>query len=297
MEELDLNIDNYDYKDILNLFKISTSFGENELKKAKKHVLLMHPDKSGLDKKYFLFFTQAYKIIFSVYQFREKIDKGNDLPKENIEYLAEEDIYNREIIDSLKKNNRFNKDNFNKWFNEQFEKINIKNEYDGYGYGDWLKSIDDTDKLNDKCNNIKDMENKINKYKKEVRENTLQKYNGINEFNSRSYCDLTNSRPEEYSSDIFSSLQYEDLRKAHEESVIPVTEDDFKLNNESLEKVKLERSHHVGPLSERESQEYLNNQKGKDNIISSMRAFKLIKQERESEILNKNWWASLKQLK
>ena len=152
MEELDLNIDNYDYKDILNLFKISTSFGENELKKAKKHVLLMHPDKSGLDKKYFLFFTQAYKIIFSVYQFREKIDKGYDLPKENIEYLAEEDIYNREIIDSLKKNNKFNKDNFNKWFNEQFEKINIKNEYDDSGYGDWLKNHEETD-INT-CNNI-----------------------------------------------------------------------------------------------------------------------------------------------
>ena len=36
MEELDLNIDNYDYKDILNLFKIPINFGENHLKQAKK---------------------------------------------------------------------------------------------------------------------------------------------------------------------------------------------------------------------------------------------------------------------
>ena len=34
MEALDLNIDNYEYKDILKLFKINMEFGENELKKA-----------------------------------------------------------------------------------------------------------------------------------------------------------------------------------------------------------------------------------------------------------------------
>ena len=38
MEALDLNIDNYEYKDILNLFKINMEFGETELKKAKKEV-------------------------------------------------------------------------------------------------------------------------------------------------------------------------------------------------------------------------------------------------------------------
>ena len=31
----------------------------------------------------------------------------------------------------------------------------------------------------------------------------------------------------EYSSDIFSKLQYEDLKKAHTETVVPVTREDF----------------------------------------------------------------------
>ena len=63
MESLDLDIDNYEYEDILNLFKLNINFGENDLKNAKKQVLNMHPDKSNLDKKYFLFFSSAYKML------------------------------------------------------------------------------------------------------------------------------------------------------------------------------------------------------------------------------------------
>ena len=66
MEVLDLNIDNYEYEDILKLFDLDLNFGESEIKRAKKKVLMMHPDKSGLDKKYFLFFSSAFKILHSV---------------------------------------------------------------------------------------------------------------------------------------------------------------------------------------------------------------------------------------
>jgi hypothetical protein len=41
------------------------------------------------------------------------------------------------------------------------------------------------------------------------------------------YYGLGREAPQEYSSGLFSSLQYEDLKKAHTESVIPVTEDDY----------------------------------------------------------------------
>ena len=59
MEHIDLDIDNYSLDDILNLFKLSHSFTKDDLKQAKKQVLKTHPDKSNLDKKYFLFFTKA----------------------------------------------------------------------------------------------------------------------------------------------------------------------------------------------------------------------------------------------
>ena len=63
MSNFDLDIDNYDLKDLLNLFKLNYTFGEIELKQAKKMVLKLHPDKSNLDKEIFVFFNKAYKII------------------------------------------------------------------------------------------------------------------------------------------------------------------------------------------------------------------------------------------
>jgi hypothetical protein len=48
MENLDLNFDNYSLEEILNLLNLSVNFGENELKIAKRTVLMTHPDKSGL---------------------------------------------------------------------------------------------------------------------------------------------------------------------------------------------------------------------------------------------------------
>ena len=75
MDSLDLNIDNYDFDDILNLFEINIDFNENDLKKCKSKVLLMHPDKSNLNKDFFIFYSKAYKILFYVYKFRHKNEK------------------------------------------------------------------------------------------------------------------------------------------------------------------------------------------------------------------------------
>ena len=53
MDNIDLNIDNYNLQELLNLFSITENFSEKDMKEAKKVVLRTHPDKSGLDKKYF----------------------------------------------------------------------------------------------------------------------------------------------------------------------------------------------------------------------------------------------------
>ena len=63
LNDLDLNINNYSLDDILNLFKLSHDFNEYDIKKTKKVVLMTHPDKSGLDKKFFLSFSLSL-IIF-----------------------------------------------------------------------------------------------------------------------------------------------------------------------------------------------------------------------------------------
>ena len=53
---IDLNIDNYTLDDLLNMFELSHSFNKNDLKRAKRIVLKMHPDLSGLPSEYFMIY-------------------------------------------------------------------------------------------------------------------------------------------------------------------------------------------------------------------------------------------------
>jgi len=299
-ELLDLNINNYNYEDILNLFKINIDFGEYELKQAKRYVLLMHPDKSGLDKQYFLFFSAAFKILHSVYQFREKanISQKMDIDNQNTEYLTENDVYNKELLDSLKENNQMAPEKFNKWFNELFDKVKLENEYEKGGYGDWLKNTHDEDAEEELKHKNLTREQLINSKKNRLRDNVLSKKIEINEFNNLScQSDLTNACPESYASGMFSKLQFEDLKIAHEESVVPVTDEDF-AEPHSFEKLKLRRSRqNLTPLTENEAQTYLNMKNKEENAISSQRAYQLAKQEEASRKANDTFWSSLKQIK
>ena len=93
---IDLNIDNYELDDILNLFKIDYDFNHDDLKRVKKYVLQTHPDKSKLSKEYFLFFTKAYKIIYAIYNTREKREKSTT-------YILNEDDDNKELLKKVSK--------------------------------------------------------------------------------------------------------------------------------------------------------------------------------------------------
>ena len=53
---MDLDINNYNLDEILQLFKLPLNFNEHHLKQAKQIVLKVHPDKSGLDSQYFIFY-------------------------------------------------------------------------------------------------------------------------------------------------------------------------------------------------------------------------------------------------
>ena len=154
--KLDINIDNYELEDLLNLFHLEYNFNEEDLKKTKKTVLMTHPDKSKLPKEYFLFFTAAYKIIYSIYTFRYKLNTSN-IKVNN--YTTEIDTERELLLNNLKQ-----QPNFNKIFNNLFEKYNIKDNHTDSGYGDWLKSeenIDNTKTTLNEMNNAFELKKKI----------------------------------------------------------------------------------------------------------------------------------------
>ena len=70
--DIDLDIENYDFNDLLKLFNIDYNFSEYDLKQCYKTVLKTHPDKSGLNKRIFLFYTKAFKILKNIFEYKNK---------------------------------------------------------------------------------------------------------------------------------------------------------------------------------------------------------------------------------
>jgi hypothetical protein len=310
MSTQDLNIENYDLDDILNLFRISKDFDENDLKIAKKIVLKMHPDKSGLHPDYFRFYTQAYKKVYFIWKFKmtskgdktyENIIQEHTNPLTNDEddktpYLGE---HKKDLLkDFLSTNKMETGKNFNKWFNDQFERNKIQSEEETNGYGDWLKSNDDMD--DDKKISYTQMGEEIEKKKQQLRSVVVHK--GIDELyaNFSGASNLTGDSPECFSSDLFSSLKYEDLKKAHVESVIPVTMEDY--NNVKKFKNLNEYNNYRNsqdntPLSEIQANEYLNNKNKIEKNQSTDRAYKLASQMEESTKNQDKFWSSMMKIK
>ena len=130
--DVDLNIDNYNFDDLLNLFGLKMKFSEDDLKKAKRSVLMTHPDKSGLDKQYFMFFTKAYKMLSQIYYFRgKKQSRAYDKSYET------DDVEHLELIKGLDGKSI---SEFNNWFNKMFENVKLADEEMDSGYGDWMKN-------------------------------------------------------------------------------------------------------------------------------------------------------------
>ena len=129
-----------------------------------------------------------------------------------------------------------------------------------------------------------------------ISKNTLK---DLEEMTSQGGYDLDRNRPQNYSSGVFSRLQYEDLKKAHTETVVPVTHDDY-LNKEkysSMEEIKSARSRqNIKPMSKRSSKAMLNKKNYSSEKVATNLAYDLLKQEEEAKRLNERWWRNLKLL-
>jgi hypothetical protein len=293
--DIDLDINNYNLDDILGLFKIDNNFDTNDVKKCYKMVLKLHPDKSGLDKEYFLFYTKAFKILKNVFEYKNKRNSHLDEYKSKIEYLDidEQDVGKKLLVDNLHKKKG---EDFNKWFNRAFEKINISNLSNG-GYGDWLKSDNDEENLDIKS--VREMHDIINKKKESL--SALVKIDKISQLSHiGNINELDNGRPESYSASVFSKLAYDDLKIAHTESVIPVCNRDYekiqKFNNiGSLREFR--NTQNLKPMSKQQAENELDKNNSIEDERNTQLAYRLTKQAEESEKANTKLWNMLRTLK
>jgi hypothetical protein len=287
LNSLDLDLENYSLSDLYHLFNINDgNLDESSMRNAKQIVLKMHPDKSRLDSKYFLFFSNAYKRLFSVYEFQNKSSNK----KEQKEYSNDNKTDNALILDNLFEKNKNFKDpkNFNSWFNETFEKHRLEDPIQ-QGYGDWLKSNDDFIDVNENVTkgNMNDI---FEQKKKQIQ--TITRYNGISD---------------SYSSTFGGSLLdgsdagqgYTDLKEAYTQTLIPVTMEDYnkmqKFNNISEYKAHRERVD-ITPLSKEEANRKLLYDNEKREQESAALAFKYAKESEKVKEKQNSFWGELKQL-
>ena len=168
MSDHDLEIDNYDLEDLLGLLKLNYNFDESDLKAAWKRCLKTHPDKSGLEPKYFIFYKKAFKVISEIFHFRSR---RKDM---NTEYIVEENESERKLLDPIQKN----KEKFNKWFNEMFDKIRVADNEQDNGYEEWFRS--GSESVEKERIPLSQFEKEFYKRKKES--GMLVKHRGIMEF-------------------------------------------------------------------------------------------------------------------
>ena len=292
---VDLDLNNYSLEDILALFQLQENFNEADLKRAKQQVLRLHPDKSRLDPKYFLFYSKAYKTVYSIWEFKNKNDNKTMNTEEYIPLDTSEEN-KKKALETFFDQNKTLRDanNFNKWFNEQFEKQNVKADEDEDGYGSWLKSNENVD--NTEITNMRDMNEHFDKRKKEVRALVVQK--DVQDITSHAGAgsNLLDGPQDNYSSDVFSSVGFQDLKQAHVESVIPVSNEDYdnilKFRNVN-EFVSYRNNQNTVPLSEIQAQQYLAEREKNESTMSTKRAYELAKQTEVAQEKNKDFWGRI----
>lgn len=238
-----LDISLYTFDEILALYNLGPSFTETELKEAKRKTHLMHPDKSKLPVEYFIFYTKAYVLLENYYKSISKMD--TDLTNTKLKYSAsiESDFVNifpehlspkqkQELMHDYFQRNHEAKTDPSKlaWFKSEEPTFNT-DQYKGKNINDTFKEL-----------------------KQKQKEMGIVKYQGVREFMSniggRSFFEDEDNNDTYASSDPFSKLQYDDVRKVHKDHlVMDIDENDLKdrayksieqLSNER----KMEEFHH-----------------------------------------------------
>jgi len=199
---------------------------------------------------------------------------------------------------------------FNRWFNEKFEQYRLKDDEAETGYDAWFRGNDaDEDATataeDDDSGSWADKVARLNKRKQALRNKyalverqELEYAGGGGDAGGGGY-DLTRERPQEYSSGIFGNLRYEDLKKAHTETVIPVTEEDYYNTKRfnSINELQTFRDQSRRDLykqtSKQEQERIYEQSKMRQEEEDTRRAFILAKQDEISRDIHKKLYSDM----
>ena len=287
-----LDIKTYQFHDLLNLFDLTMDMTIDDLKRAKLKVLYMHPDKSKLDPKYFLFYKKAFEIVIGYFEERTKQDKKVPVvqsKEDEMQYDPEPRFIqkNEAVAHTIQKYQNKQKDggsNFNKNFNDLFEDAMVKPR--DTTRNQWFREETPIYKHAEATKDT--MGQVIQTVKTQVASNALSRYRGVENLTSggglgAQFHDEDDGDTEQYaSSDIFSKLKFDDLRRVHkDQTVFAVSENDF------------------DPSSRAKNIEYLNRERDGQDLtpLEKSHAQKILEQQQreyEKRLLQKQYDSRLK---
>jgi hypothetical protein len=221
----------YKFEEILGLFDLTYDISIEDMKRAKKKVLMTHPDKSRLPPDYFLFYKKAFDIVVRFYEEQNK--QNQKLPTEKQNYdTSNIDTSNKSMSKQVSNViDKMSEIEFQQKFNKLFEE-NMSTRPDT-SKNEWFHKDEPIYDINEKVNS-NNMGQVFDKIKETQQQMAIDRYRGVENLyvnmdsGARLYDDDENDDEMYVTCDPFSKLKFDDLRKVHkDQTVFSVSERDI----------------------------------------------------------------------
>jgi len=294
-----LNIQSYSLDEILELFDLHNyDITIENLKVAKRKVLMLHPDKSKLEPKYFLFYKKAFDVIVQFFDNQNRQNRtvdSNDVAYDP-NFKNEDNNTSNQIKQTVQE---MKSQKFQDKFNKLFEENQMGNKPDA-SRNEWFLQENSDFQVPEGKLSKQSMDDNFQRIKEQS--NGLVHYTGVQSMNQDSainnnfYEDGDDYQNKYMSSDPFSKLQFDDLRKVHrDQSVLAVSEKDIHniQTYQSVEELNQARSQHsYDPIEKEHADRLLHDQEKAMQQHMMQKEYQAKLQTEQYEEKNKNVLAS-----
>ena len=304
MSTHNLNIQSYSLDEILELFDLrSYKISLEDMRRAKKKVLMLHPDKSRMDPQYYLFYREAYAMVLQFYENQNR--QNQTITEGTTNYKPVDHGQNKATTSKINETIRAMKpQDFQNKFNELFEQNNMADRPDPTKNQWFTQDTPDFYVPEGKVSE-KNMDEHFDKIKQQNA--ALVRYRGVQDMTSSStgasnLYDTSDDTSDGYvTSDPFSKLKFDDLRKVHkDQTVLAVSERDFQKVQKygSVDEFNRARSQYsYDPMEKEKAQRLLNEQERLTNERMMRQEYNAKLRSQQYEQKNKSVLASFLQLK
>jgi hypothetical protein len=229
-----LQLKSYSFQELLQIFDLSIDFHLEDLKRAKRKLMMVHPDKSNLPPEYFLFYKQAYEIIVQYYESNHR--QNQPINETTTTYVADlpDAKYSGAPEQIRTVAQQMAPEQFQRTFNQLYEE-NMMRRPDPT-HNQWFTQETPTYAGAEQVQvNGKNMGQAFDQMKQIQQQQGMVKYGGVREMSSFSqgrgahFYETGDEEVNEYiESDPFSKLKFDDLRKVHkDQTILSVSERDL----------------------------------------------------------------------